>query len=244
MLNNQKLDNQQDLISIIMPCFNAEHYLHESINCVLSQTYSNFELLIVDDGSTDSSRNILSNLSKSDHRLILSHQQNCGPFPARNLALQHARGKFVAFLDADDYWAPDCLEKLHRALTEATADLSYCGWQNVVENGQDGPLYVPPAYEQGNIHEDFLKSCPWPIHAALTRRTIVDKVGFFRPAALARWIMISGFDFQLLLKILSGYLKCWHFIAGIIMGRYRQLNGGKFWMVGVSRRILLHKTLY
>ncbi|MEY3789032.1 MAG: hypothetical protein RLZ75_3240 [Pseudomonadota bacterium] len=106
MLDKQKLDNQYGLISIIMPCFNAEHYLYETIKCVLSQTYANLELLIVDDGSTDSSRSILSELSKSDHRLVVFHQQNSGPYPARNLALQHAKGDFIAFLDADDYCSP------------------------------------------------------------------------------------------------------------------------------------------
>jgi len=228
MLDKQKLDNQYGLISIIMPCFNAEHYLYETIKCVLSQTYANLELLIVDDGSTDSSRSILSELSKSDHRLVVFHQQNSGPYPARNLALQHAKGDFIAFLDADDYWTPDCLETLYQALVGANADLSYCGWQNVVENGQDGPPHVPPAYEQGNIHEAFLKSCPWPIHAALTRRAIIDQLRGFSTRCFSAmdydfWIRLSAVTQNIVSvpEVLAFYR--WHNHGQISSVKWRQV---------------------
>ncbi len=228
MLDKQKLDNQYGLISIIMPCFNAEHYLYETIKCVLSQTYANLELLIVDDGSTDSSRSILSELLKLDHRLIVFYQQNSGPYPARNLALQHAKGDFIAFLDADDYWASDCLEKLYRALVGTNADLSYCGWQNVVENGQDGPPHLPPAYEQGNIHEAFLKSCPWPIHAALTRRSIVSKLEGFSTRCFSAmdydfWIRLSAVTQHIVRvpEVLAFYR--WHDYGQISSVKWRQV---------------------
>ena len=228
MLDKQKIDNQHGLISIIMPCFNAEHYLHETVNCVLSQTYSNLELLIVDDGSTDASRNILSELLKSDHRLRVFYQQNSGPYPARNLALKHAKGDFIAFLDADDYWTADCLEKLYQALIGANADLSYCGWQNVIENGQDGIPFVPPTYEQGNIHEAFLRSCPWPIHAALTRRSIVDNVGGFS----TRCFSAMDYDFWIRLSAVTQNIVCvpevlsfyrWHNHGQISSVKWRQV---------------------
>jgi len=228
MLYKKKLNNQNGLISIIMPCFNAEHYLYKTIKCVLSQTYSNLELLIVDDGSTDSSRSILSELSKSDDRLIIFHQQNTGPYPARNLALQHAKGDFIAFLDADDYWTVDCLDKLYQALIGANADLSYCGWQNVIENGQDGPPFVPPTYEQGNIHEAFLRSCPWPIHAALTRRSIVDNVGGFSTRCFSAmdydlWIRLSAVTQNIVLvpEVLAFYR--WHNHGQISSVKWRQV---------------------
>jgi len=228
MLDKQEFESQQDLISIVMPCFNAEHYLDETISCVLSQTYSNFELLIVDDGSSDCTWSILSELAKSDHRLVIFHQQNNGPFPARNLALQHAKGEFIAFLDADDFWSPDCLEKLYKALITANADLSYCGWQNVVENGEDGPLYVPPAYEQSNIHEAFIKGCPWPIHAALTRRSIVNQLDGFSTRCFSAmdydfWIRLSALTQNIVLvpEVLAFYR--WHNHGQISSVKWRQV---------------------
>jgi len=228
MLDKQEFESQQDLISIVMPCFNAEHYLDETISCVLSQTYSNFELLIVDDGSSDCTWSILSELAKSDHRLVIFHQQNNGPFPARNLALQHAKGEFIAFLDADDFWSPDCLEKLYKALITANADLSYCGWQNVVENGEDGPLYVPTAYEQSNIHEAFIKGCPWPIHAALTRRSIVNQLDGFSTRCFSAmdydfWIRLSALTQNIVLvpEVLAFYR--WHNHGQISSVKWRQV---------------------
>ncbi len=136
------------LISIIMPCHNAASYLEEAVASVMAQTFSAWELIVVDDGSTDRSREILQSLQTKDKRIQILRQHNQGPYPARNLGLKHARGQFVAFLDADDWWDKDFLAKMHRALEESEADLAYCGWQNAIEQGQSRPPYVPPDYLQ------------------------------------------------------------------------------------------------
>ena len=211
-----------------MPCYNAEAFLESTIAKVFQQTYSNLELIIVDDGSTDSSSTLLIEAVKVYPTLTVFEQQNSGPFVARNLALQHAKGDFIAFLDADDYWMPDCLEKLYLALIKANADLSYCGWQNIVENGEDGPLYVPPTYEQGNIHEAFLKGCPWPIHAALTRRSIVNKLeGFSKRCFSAMdydfWIRLSAVTQHIVRvpEVLAFYR--WHHHGQISSVKWRQV---------------------
>jgi len=211
-----------------MPCYNAEAFLESTIANVFQQTYSNIELIIVDDGSTDSSPELLSKSAKKYSALTVLMQMNSGPFPARNFALQHAKGEFIAFLDADDYWAPDCLEKLYLALSKTNADLSYCGWQNIVENGEDGPPYVPPAYEQGNIHEAFLKSCPWPIHAALTRRSMVNQLEGFSTRCFSAmdydfWIRLSALTQNIVLvpEVLAYYR--WHHHGQISSVKWRQV---------------------
>lgn len=169
------------LISVIIPCFNAGNYIEEAVQSAINQSYANVELLVVDDGSTDRSREILTSLA-ADHgdRMTILHQNNKGPYPARNLALRHARGEYIAFLDADDYWRLDCLEKLHSALVSSDAVLAYCGWQNI---GLDGPAskpYIPPDYEFESKLESFLSGAsPWPIHAALIRRDILETAGGF-----------------------------------------------------------------
>ena len=113
------------LISIIMPCFNAAQYLNEAVNSALGQTYGNVELIVVNDGSTDGSDTILAQLAEAHPgRIRILHTNRLGPYPARNLALQQASGEFIAFLDADDWWLPETLEKLHSALAEVDADLS------------------------------------------------------------------------------------------------------------------------
>lgn len=165
------------LISVVMPCFNAEHFLRQALDSVLDQSYANLELIVVDDGSEDSSRAILRSYGD---RIRVIAQQNRGPYPARNRGVAASRGEYIAFLDADDYWSADCLAELHSALEGSEAALAYCGWQNVGLAGGRGEPYIPPDYEAGGKLEAFLRSAaPWPIHAALLRRSVWDEVGGF-----------------------------------------------------------------
>ena len=108
----------QELVSVVMPAYNAEKYISEAIQSVLNQTYRNFELIIVDDGSTDKTWQIIQ--SYNDSRIIaIRHQQNKGVAEARNTALNIAKGKWVALIDADDVWLPERLEKLAGILEES-----------------------------------------------------------------------------------------------------------------------------
>jgi GT2 family glycosyltransferase len=162
-----------------MPCYNAAPYLTEAVESALGQSYGNVELILVDDGSTDASPAIGASVAERyPQRVTLLHTPQVGPYPARNLGLRYARGEFVAFLDADDWWDSTALEKLHGALVEGQADLAYCGWRNVGQGTTVEP-YVPPPYEQADAIEAFLRTTPWPIHAALVRRALVDQLGGF-----------------------------------------------------------------
>lgn len=101
-----------DLISIIMPLYNGEKYLRQCIDSILSQTVSDWELIIVNDGSVDSSLEICSSYAQKDSRIKVITQENAGVSAARNNALAHASGKYVAFIDCDDMYTPDHLEVL------------------------------------------------------------------------------------------------------------------------------------
>lgn len=185
-------------ISVIMPCYNAAAFVEEAVNSVMSQTHADVELIVVDDGSTDGSVDILKQLAiHHSPRLNLLFQQRRGPYPARNLGLQHARGERVAFLDADDYWTPDCLEKLSAALDTHHADIAYCGWQNIGTGAPGTQPHVPPKYEDDDPVARFLKGCPWPIHAALIRRETMDAVSGFSERCF------SAMDYDLWLRILA-----------------------------------------
>ena len=184
-------------VSVIMPCYNAAPFVAQAVSSVMGQTYGNVELIVVDDGSTDGSIDLLQQSAEANPgRICVFNQNQQGPYPARNHALRHATGEFVAFLDADDYWTPDCLEKLHTALIAQQADIAYCGWQNVGEDIQFEP-YIPPAYEDEDPVAHFLRSCPWPIHAALVRRELVDRLGGFSERRF------SSMDFDFWLRALS-----------------------------------------
>jgi glycosyltransferase involved in cell wall biosynthesis len=180
--NPERRDASPSRVSVVMPCFNAERYLEQAVRSVMDQTLHGVELIVVDDGSSDQSPRIVSRLqAEFGDRIVHASQANAGPYAARNHGLRLARGAFVAFLDSDDWWAPDCLEKLHAALlADADAALAYCGWQNIGLEGGRGAPYVPPDYELEDKATRFLRAAaPWPIHAALVRRSVIDEVGGF-----------------------------------------------------------------
>ena len=99
------------LVSIITPCYNGERYIAETIESVMRQTYPNWEMIIVDDGSADGSARVAEAYSRRDGRIQVLRQQNAGTACARNAALRRAKGRYIALLDADDVWMPEFLEK-------------------------------------------------------------------------------------------------------------------------------------
>lgn len=167
-----------DKISVIMPCYNAGAHLKRGVESALDQTYGDIELIVVNDGSTDSSLGILNGIN--DPRIKVITQTKSGVCRARNRGLREATGGYIAFLDADDTWDKTCLEKLLGALlSDPDAMISYCGWQNVGLPGGQGKPYLPPEYEGTDKARYLLGSCPWPIHAALTRKSAITEAGGF-----------------------------------------------------------------
>lgn len=130
-------------VSIIMPNYNCEKFIEETINSVLAQTYENWELLIVDDCSTDRSAEIIRNYCKNDDRIKLFIQKNnLGGAAARNRALREATGKWIAFLDSDDLWLPKKLEKQLAFMAENGYRFSYTAYEHVDEKGDPLGLLV------------------------------------------------------------------------------------------------------
>src|SRR5690625_145630 len=103
---------KQPLISVITPAYNAERFIGETIESVLQQTYKNWEMIIVDDCSTDATVEIVQQYVEQDERVrLIQLKENSGSAIARNTAMDHARGDFFAFLDSDDLWYPEKLDK-------------------------------------------------------------------------------------------------------------------------------------
>lgn len=111
-------------ISIIIPVFNAEKYLGECLDSIASQTFTDWEVILVDDGSTDSSPQLCDEYSQRDERFRTFHQENAGTSAARNTALEHCRGDYVTFMDNDDWWINQtCLERVVDSLRQRPVDL-------------------------------------------------------------------------------------------------------------------------
>lgn len=216
------------LITVVMPCFNAAPYVAEAVASVFGQSHGNVELIVVDDGSTDGSDKILSELTQTHAgRLHLYYTSHIGPYPARNEALRHASGEYIAFLDADDWWLPETLEKLYAAIVGKGADLAYCGWQNVGDGIQSAP-HVPPAYENEDPVAHFVRTCPWPIHAALVKRRIVDRLRGFSERRFASmdydfWLRTLAVTRKITLvpEVLAFYR--WHNLGQVSAVKWRQV---------------------
>src|SRR5699024_6935331 len=100
------------LVSIVMPAYNSEEYIEEAVNSVINQTYKNWELIIVDDNSTDDTKRIVERIAERDIRInYIKLNNNSGAAIARNTAINNSHGKYIAFLDSDDRWYPRKLER-------------------------------------------------------------------------------------------------------------------------------------
>lgn len=183
-------------VSIVMPCYNAEAHLAAGVGSVLNQSFTDWELIAIDDGSHDGTLQWLR--TQQDERIRVIAQHNQGVSAARNNGLQQCCGEYVAFLDSDDTWAPDFLEKMVRVQDEhPEAVLAYCGWQNVGASGRRAVPFIPPEYEGPKKNEALLESCRWPIHACLTRSAVIHKIGGFDSD------LRIGEDFLLWLEVAS-----------------------------------------
>lgn len=126
-----------DMVSIVMPCYNGANFIKETIDSVLSQTYKNWELLVIDDGSKDSSRSIVSEYASNDSRIKLIKQQNAGSAVARNNGIRHSKGQYLALLDSDDVWLPGFLKSQIKFIRQKDAVCVCSSYSRIDEQSND-----------------------------------------------------------------------------------------------------------
>lgn len=115
-------------ISVIVPYYNSKKYISKCINSILNQTFKDFELILVDDGSTDNSYNLCLSYAQKDERIVLLKKENGGQGTARNMGLDIALGDFIGFVDSDDYIQPNMYEIMYNSCIDHNAELSICGY--------------------------------------------------------------------------------------------------------------------
>ncbi|MBR0430856.1 glycosyltransferase [Candidatus Saccharibacteria bacterium] len=124
------------VITIIVPVHNTKKYLKRCIESILSQTYQNLEIILIDDGSTDGSEQLVEAYAKSHKQIKAIHQENQGLSSARNSGLQAANGKYISFVDSDDCVEPDMINRLFCTLVESQADITVCSFKEIYPNGK------------------------------------------------------------------------------------------------------------
>jgi len=173
----------QPLVSVIMPAYNSERYIADSIQSVLDQTYSNWELLVVDDGSTDKTADVVRQFAAHDSRVKYFFQQNGHQAKARNTAIAHASGTLLAFLDSDDLWLPEKLERQLQTLDATNVDVVYSNGVVIYEPGAaPGPTDFPvvAGTVEGSRMLDLLLLLNFiPVQSVVARSEIVRDAGLF-----------------------------------------------------------------
>lgn len=152
--------NQQQnspMISIIAPVYQVEAYLPACVESILAQSYADWELILVDDGSKDNSGSLCDAYAAKDHRIRVHHQPNAGASAARNAGLELARGAYIAFVDSDDLIKPDYLEVLYRNITEHHADIACCC--AVAPGGEIPVNEILPLVCKGRTIRDHAEVC-------------------------------------------------------------------------------------
>lgn len=159
------------LVSVIMPAYNAEKYIAEAIQSVISQTYTNWQLLVIDDCSTDRTAEIAEEFEKTDQRIrALRNPKNMGVAKTRNRGLDLAEGEWVALLDSDDRWHKEKLEKQLAVAENSDEDIIYCSYALTDESGKHLSDYKVP---RTTTYHDMLKECVLSCSTVLLHRGIL-----------------------------------------------------------------------
>lgn len=163
-------------ISVVIPCHNSLRFLPDTVDSVLAQTVSDLELLLIDDGGTDDLAGWASR--RGDERIRVIRQENAGVSAARNRGIGSSAGELVAFLDSDDLWEPDFLERLAPRFEDPQVALAYSGWDVIDAVGRPNGRAVVSTWE-GDVWERFVTRNPVAASAVMIRISVLDAVGGF-----------------------------------------------------------------
>ena len=197
------------VVSVVMPTYNTEKYIREAVSSIENQTLRDWELLVVDDCSTDHTYEILQKLAQEDARIkIIRNQTNCGAAMSRNIAFSQCSGKYVALLDSDDLWEPEKLEKQVICAEKTGADIIYCSYSIIDECGRKkSPDFIVPEHTDFN---SMLKKSTISCSTALLKSKLVAQFQFpthMYHEDLAYWLELlkNGANAAGVIEVLASY---------------------------------------
>ncbi|HKP81865.1 MAG TPA: glycosyltransferase family A protein [Pyrinomonadaceae bacterium] len=209
-----------DLVSIIMPAYNAEKYIAASIESVLAQTYAAWELIVVDDGSTDKTAAVVNEFVKRDSRIKYLFQENGRLGKARNTGIRDSAGPLVAFLDSDDLWMPTRLEAQTRAMAENRADVVYSKTYVFSDENINAETETLPStvgkFSGPDFFDSLVRRPQIPVLTVLLKRSALDSAGLFEEGKAYHgcedydlWLRLAraGFVFYGMSDVLARYRR-------------------------------------
>jgi glycosyltransferase involved in cell wall biosynthesis len=205
-------------VSVIITCFNHEKYISESINSVLEQTYQDFEIIVINDGSTDNSSEVIRKIYEANKNIIrfIDHKINIQPRFSGNEGIELAKGDFIAWNDGDDVWYPSKLEKqmkLFEMHSDKSVGLVYCYGNNINENSLRRRDEIQAVKPSKNVFSQLFMGAFFFKNSQLVRREVYDKVGLHNEEyrflcadyELMLRIAAAGYKFDLVPEILAGH---------------------------------------
>lgn len=193
------MSSKGPLISVIIPTFNKAQFIEEAVESVLGQSYRNLEIIVVDDGSTDNTRDVL---KKYQNNIAYVSQNNNGPSSARNYGIRTARADHIAFLDSDDVWFPEKLEAQMEVMSRnQTVGLVGCGAYTIDSEGRIQKEYISEKYHtrQEVLRDLQTRKISFNPSIVLVKRACIDRVGGFKDG------LHYGEDWDLWLRIAKHY---------------------------------------
>lgn len=224
------MSNKDELVSIIMPSYDTASYIQETVESVLKQTYTNWELIIVDDCSTDDTDDILATFTDKRIR-IYKNEKNSGAAVSRNKALRKANGKWIAFLDSDDLWSKDKLEKQITFMKKNGYSFSYTNYEEINTEGQKTGVKVTGPKK---ITKTGMFNYCWP--GCLTVMYDAEKVGLIQIEDIKK-----NNDYAMWLKVCK---KADCYLLDEYLAQYRKGRSGSISTHSVKTMILWHYKLY
>lgn len=221
-----------DLVSIIMPSYNCGYYVEDTIRSVQAQTYQNWELIFVDDCSTDETVSIMLALRENDNRIcIYNNVQNSGAAISRNNGLRHAHGRWIAFLDSDDLWEPTKLEKQIRFMEENNYKFSYTCYSEMDCDGKDTGMVVSGP---SHVTKTGMFAYCWP--GCLTVMYDANEVGLLQIEDIKK-----NNDYAMWLKVCK---KADCYLLPEVLAKYRRGRSGSVSSHGITTMIKWHYRLF
>ena len=213
-------------ISIIIPIYNTQRFLHATLNAILAQTFTDYECILVNDGSTDDSYKIMQEFAEKDARFILLSQENQGISGARNTALKIARGEYLSFIDSDDLPQPKMLQMLYEAAVNNGADISYCNYYTM--RAQTGKILFRSMLRRNMVrtnpqavrlllHDTVIRFYVWN---KLYKRSIFDDHGIIFPKMYFEDITTTprAFFYANKVAFVKEHLYCYMKHPGSVLG--------------------------
>jgi glycosyltransferase involved in cell wall biosynthesis len=205
--------NKNPKVSVIIPTYNRAHLIGRAIQSVLNQTYQDFELIVVDDGSTDNTNEVIKEFSQKDKRILyIKHDKNKGGSAARNTGIKAARGEYIAFQDSDDEWLPEKLEKQMGILEKVSQEVGvvYTGFWRIKE---DKKKYTPSdkvLKKEGDIHNELLKGNFITTQSIIVRKECFKEMGYFDESLprLQDWELVLRLSEKYKFKFIDEPLLC------------------------------------